>query len=332
MTTAIPSNDPSTYRDLLLFEERLKTNAASLQKRKNKYQFFLLQLLLVITLLLAEVLFIQPAGSSVIALPYAFVASRCFPDGYDSEHPAVLDPYVSSGLLFVSATTLVLFFASGMYRDKIAYANRYVPQANRALRSFNMYLNVRKPPLRSRFMIPYIPWLLRSSQVPVSPTSRRSSPDPVHTRSRSPSVAASQILNPIPPAVNPRGELIFSSRIDKSFRDGYEKHRAAFERRRQEKERREHLANSLLYKIMFWRSEPIPRAGSPGAAIPRHGSSPSASGSVRGRSGLSRSTTPEHTYTPRSRSPPTPNKDGSLRRRKLESTIQRSSFITSSQP
>lgn len=33
-------------------------------------------------------------------------------------------PFVASGLLFVSVTTLLLFFASGMYSEKIAYANR----------------------------------------------------------------------------------------------------------------------------------------------------------------------------------------------------------------
>lgn len=33
-----PSYDASTYRDLLLFEERLKTNAASLNRRKHRYQ------------------------------------------------------------------------------------------------------------------------------------------------------------------------------------------------------------------------------------------------------------------------------------------------------
>jgi len=33
-----PPNDAATYRDLLLFEERLKTNAASLQGRKARYQ------------------------------------------------------------------------------------------------------------------------------------------------------------------------------------------------------------------------------------------------------------------------------------------------------
>jgi hypothetical protein len=33
-----PQNDVATYRDLLLFEERLKTTAASLQRRKSRYQ------------------------------------------------------------------------------------------------------------------------------------------------------------------------------------------------------------------------------------------------------------------------------------------------------
>lgn len=33
-----PPSDAATYRDLLLFEERLKTNAIGLQRRKGKYQ------------------------------------------------------------------------------------------------------------------------------------------------------------------------------------------------------------------------------------------------------------------------------------------------------
>jgi hypothetical protein len=38
--------------------------------------------------------------------------------------PPPLHPYFASGLLFVGVTTLVLFFASGMYSEKIAYANQ----------------------------------------------------------------------------------------------------------------------------------------------------------------------------------------------------------------
>ena len=33
-----PQNDSTTYRDLLLFEERLKSNALNLKRRKKRYQ------------------------------------------------------------------------------------------------------------------------------------------------------------------------------------------------------------------------------------------------------------------------------------------------------
>lgn len=44
----------------------------------------------------------------------------------DADMDVTLHPYVAPGLLFVAVTTLVLFFASGMYYDKIAYANQCV--------------------------------------------------------------------------------------------------------------------------------------------------------------------------------------------------------------
>jgi len=34
----VPPMDSHTYRDLLIFEERLKQNASRLQKRKKKYE------------------------------------------------------------------------------------------------------------------------------------------------------------------------------------------------------------------------------------------------------------------------------------------------------
>ncbi|KAF8880785.1 hypothetical protein BD779DRAFT_1547916 [Infundibulicybe gibba] len=115
-----PPNDTSTYRDLLLFEERLKTNAASLQKRKVRYQLFLGQLLLVIVFLLYEVL--APPASSLLAVPYTAVlcALRLADDG-DLVAP---NAYGTVGMLFVCVTTLVLFFASGLYSEKIGYANK----------------------------------------------------------------------------------------------------------------------------------------------------------------------------------------------------------------
>ncbi|KZT01572.1 uncharacterized protein LAESUDRAFT_602850, partial [Laetiporus sulphureus 93-53] len=233
-TSFRPTNDAATYRDLLLFEERLKTNAATLTRRKHRYQLFLGQLLLIIAFLLSEVLL----QTNLLAIPYAYVLCWALPEVYQPDTVVRVHPYFASGLLCVAVTTLVLFFASGMYAEKIGYANRYVPHANRALRNLNMYLNVRQPPLK----LPFNPLALlfpRPRDPP--PPSRTSSAASVRRRSPSPNApnkrSTSVPIPPIPPASNPRGELIFSSRVERGFRESYERYRAAFERRREERER-----------------------------------------------------------------------------------------------
>ncbi|KAF8581820.1 hypothetical protein K439DRAFT_1392382, partial [Ramaria rubella] len=220
--TFYPSNDASTYRDLLLFEERLKTNAASLKRRKSRYQLFLAQLLLVIVILLSDVLF----NTSFLVLPLNFLLSRVWPD----RPPILPHPYVTWGLLFIAVTTLVLFYASGLYAEKVGYANRYVPHANRALRSFNVYLNVRSPPLRTSLN----PFSYFFPRTPVSPPPQ---PSQLSTVQRASSPRRPPAIPPIPPTSNPRGELIFSSRVDPTFRESYERYRAAFERKREEQKR-----------------------------------------------------------------------------------------------
>ncbi|KAK0205161.1 hypothetical protein DFS33DRAFT_739635 [Desarmillaria ectypa] len=259
-----PPNDSATYRDLLLFEERLKSNAASLQARKSRYQLFLLQLLLSTLFLLIEIAL--PPESSLLLNPYRAIHASLFSSRPDFRPPAEVPfyPYLPTTLLLISLTTLVLFFASGMYSEKIAYANKYVPHANRALRSFNMYLNVRKPG-----------WNLFFWRKP-----RAHSPPP-----RSSSRGSSVPIAPIPPSSNPRGELIFSSRISQSFQDSYSRHRATFERKRAERARQE-CSKTLLGKftntLKFWdRSSPHVLE-----ATPTH----VRSGSTRGR--ISRSGTP----------------------------------------
>lgn len=80
---------------------------------------FLIQLLIVIGLLLSEVLL----KTTFLAIPFKYV----LPETYGGDVVvAEIHSYVASGLLFVSVTTLVLFFASGMYTERIAYANKYV--------------------------------------------------------------------------------------------------------------------------------------------------------------------------------------------------------------
>ncbi|KAI0001556.1 hypothetical protein BJV77DRAFT_958231, partial [Russula vinacea] len=76
-----PPNDPATYRDLLLFEERLKTNALILNRRKSRYQFFLVQLIFAIIFLLCEVLLHTP----FLSVPYQYLLRRAFPNIYGSD-------------------------------------------------------------------------------------------------------------------------------------------------------------------------------------------------------------------------------------------------------
>ncbi|EAU80444.2 hypothetical protein CC1G_12109 [Coprinopsis cinerea okayama7 len=285
-----PPNDVATYRDVLMFEERLKTTALSLQRRKSRYQFFLFQLLLVIAVLLWEVLL--PPQASLLVIPYRFVLGWILPNLADEVR---IHPYFSSGLLFVSVTTLLLFFASGMYSEKIAYANKYVPHANRALRSFNMVLNVRKPPLRSQFAWnPLNFFFPRPPQQ--QPVASRGEPSRSPSPSRSPRSRSSSTSRPmasLPPASNPRGELVFSSRVDKNFREGYERYRATFERKRAER-LQEERRKTWWGKILYWRTPPPAPVPNPAQGAPPSRSVSGSGTPKRQRGGSqSRSVTPE---------------------------------------
>ncbi|KAM0752325.1 hypothetical protein T439DRAFT_205579 [Meredithblackwellia eburnea MCA 4105] len=260
-----PHPNRETYKDLLIFEERLKQNAERLQKQRRKYEAFLFSLVLII-LYLAYSVFVIPSIYSLVH-------------------------YGNVTMFLVSLVTLVLFFATGMYNEKITYAYKFVPQANRALRPFNIYLNTRT---RTRF--PFLAPLFRlpifsSAPAPASPPayshsppssaplSRRTSASSTHSAGSARSIRAGRSpppselhvfpsssrppsppttssnyndpvtratpspsppppatrgvpLAPIPPATNPRGELIFSSRVSAQFREGYERYRGEWERRR----------------------------------------------------------------------------------------------------
>ncbi|KOS12875.1 hypothetical protein Malapachy_0509 [Malassezia pachydermatis] len=55
-----PMPNTAAFRDLLIFEERLKQNAARMKERKNKYQTFLIVLCLFIVWLTYLFLFATP--------------------------------------------------------------------------------------------------------------------------------------------------------------------------------------------------------------------------------------------------------------------------------
>ena len=97
-----------------------------------------------------------------------------------------------------------------------------------------MYLNMRKAPRGSPLNpLTYIIPRPTSPPAPPSPSPPRT-PSPTRLGKRSPSAAP---ITSIPPTTNPRGELIFSSRVDRNFRESYERYRALFERKRDERER-----------------------------------------------------------------------------------------------
>ena len=117
-----------------------------------------------------------------------------------------------------------------------------------------MYLNLRQPPLRSRIPLPFFRSFKNASSPPNSPPSPLRSPisprlpSPARPLSkRSPSAVP---ITPIPPSSNPRGELIFSSRVDRAFRESYERHRTAFEKRREEKERQAFFTQTYIGRFL----------------------------------------------------------------------------------
>ncbi|KAG0254973.1 hypothetical protein BG011_005415 [Mortierella polycephala] len=95
-----------TYRDLLIFEERLKLNMFRLRKRQQKYEAFL--------------------GSLIAVIAYCTFATFYRPSQF---------------FLLLSCTTMFLFFATGMYSEKLGYSSKFVPQCNRVLWIFNMHFN-----------------------------------------------------------------------------------------------------------------------------------------------------------------------------------------------
>lgn len=168
------------------------------------------------------------------------------------------------------------------------FPRRYVSHANKTLRSFNMYLNVRPRPMSSMWIMRVLRSSHRTEGIvspPLTPittaTSRRrardnfysystpSTPSPAGTGKQdlgnlnlpdadsivtrappTPPVSArpqragggsgggGAQITPIPPPTNPRGELIFNSRVDRTFRESYERYRTAYERAKEEWDRR----------------------------------------------------------------------------------------------
>lgn len=142
---------------------------------------FLLQLVILIAFLLSEV-FLQ---TSFLSLPYLWFVHGALPD----IDPPPLHPYFASGLLFVSVTTLILFFASGMYSEKIAYANRYVFVGPRSCHPIDRFCRQLRSARKSRVAL--------SQHVP--------------QRSETPTVIQTTLQIPLLPFSSPRSAAAYLS-------------------------------------------------------------------------------------------------------------------------
>ncbi|KAH9449255.1 hypothetical protein H4Q26_011347 [Puccinia striiformis f. sp. tritici PST-130] len=211
-----PPADRDTFKDLLVFEERLKQNAERLQRQRIKYEAFL------VTIIAASILL---AYKTFIAIsPYKLIH------------------YLYVALFLVSITTLILFFATGMYTDQIAYAYKFIPQTNRALRPFNMFLitpstanslnrtsghgRIRSM-LRRLWIGPIIKQILRRPRSPsmiFSPINHPQNNLPDHQHIKEENFNSKSI--------NPRGEIIFSSAVNPNFIDQYKLYRNQWEIRK----------------------------------------------------------------------------------------------------
>ncbi|CAO3670784.1 unnamed protein product [Umbelopsis vinacea] len=107
--------DNATYRDLVIFEERLRGNMRRLQRRKKKYEAILV-LFVVLIAYFAYAVFIHPSSISLLVI-------------------------FNKLCLFGIVLLVFLFFWTGMYREKVVYAAKFVPHCNKALRSFNLHFN-----------------------------------------------------------------------------------------------------------------------------------------------------------------------------------------------
>ncbi|KAI8382299.1 Spo7-like protein-domain-containing protein [Blakeslea trispora] len=108
-------NNTATYRDLVIFEERLRGNMTRLLKRKRKYELLLVALFIFLTWFFYAV-FIDPSKVFMFHL-------------------------LNTIALLSVAGGLVFFYRSGMYSEKIVYAQKFVPHCNHALESFNLEFN-----------------------------------------------------------------------------------------------------------------------------------------------------------------------------------------------
>lgn len=114
-----PSHPANVFRNLLIMEEALRVEYTQLRFTRRKYTLFVV-LLVASTLYFAYSVFIDPSIYRVIHF-----FNRLF--------------------LMISLVTIVLFYISGSYKKTLVHSRKFIHNANKGLRGFNVKL-VRVPP------------------------------------------------------------------------------------------------------------------------------------------------------------------------------------------
>ena len=107
--------------DLILFEERIRLNAARIQTATWRWKVFLVCLIL--SLLLAS-----------------FLSLRVYLDASFTLRNRKTTPW-QFVVLFLLAGLSFLFFVSGLFKQKLLHHSRFIAQCNRSLRIYNMQVD-----------------------------------------------------------------------------------------------------------------------------------------------------------------------------------------------
>jgi len=109
--------DPSTQlTDVYIFEQKLKETLISIQRTKKRYQAILFIACVCNGVACSYLIWDYITGNEITVWVYL---------------PAIL-----------GTSWLIMFFASGMYTEKITNATKYLTRCNSVLRTFNISYNI----------------------------------------------------------------------------------------------------------------------------------------------------------------------------------------------
>ncbi|KAI8851295.1 hypothetical protein BC829DRAFT_387098 [Chytridium lagenaria] len=107
--------EEKTFRDVMIFEERLRQNMIRLNRMRRRWELIL--------------------ASLVAMFAYFAYLTVYLPKREDPTNPYHLFGFI------LSSSILFIFFASGLYKAKLSTPAKFTSQCNRALKPYNVLFN-----------------------------------------------------------------------------------------------------------------------------------------------------------------------------------------------